>query len=217
MRAATCAATRMVPRMTTPSKPLSWKSSALVAALFGVAILGPLTAYAAVTVIYPKSTHTLGVAGTPPIAFYKGSDYSAASNSSFAANWAGHDGNSSFSIDLNALSGGNVTIGQYVQAVRGAGVSKYRMEIADAFASGGGLTGAEVASLKIRLWTGGVEPTTDTDAGVCGVLDLKNGAAGNRTAYCSGPTVYLQSVFELNADATGAATVSIRPADVVFV
>lgn len=197
-------------------KTLLWKKPILVAALLVVSIVGPLTAYAAVTVIYPKSTHTVGISGTAPISFDEGADYWTARNASFANSWLGHDANASFTIDLNTLSGGNVTIGKYVHATASAGVSKFRMEIATAIPGGATLDPAEIVSLKIRLWTGGVEPTTDFSAGVCGVLNLES-AVGNRTAYCPTGVVFMQSVFELGTDSAGTATVSIRPTDVVFV
>ena len=198
------------------AKTFPWKSSALTFLLLGVSILGPITAYAAVTVIYPKSTHTVGIAGTAPISFDAGADYWSAEANEFSAAWLGHDSNASFTVELNALSGGNVTIGKYVEATAGAGVTKWRLEISDAVPGGATLTAAEIVSLKIRLWTGGAAPTTDNSAGICGILNLES-AAGNRTAYCPTGTVYLQSIFELASDAAGTATVSIRPTDVVFV
>lgn len=189
------------------------KRVTLVLMLTGLAVVGPLVAYAGITVIYPKSTHTVNVNTTPPITFTQGSDYAAASANGFASSFVRHDNDASFVITLSGLSGGNITIDNYTMATKIAAVTSYNLTIADALSG----TLAPLTSLKVRLWTGAVAPTTDNSAGICGVLSLQSGAGiGSSRGPCTGAFVRFQVVYELGTDATGTSTVAVRPSNIVF-
>lgn len=200
--------------MATPTPPTgeAAKRLGLGVLLIGLSVIGPIVAYAAITVVYPKSTHTVNVGGTPPITFQQGTDYSTAANLSLLSGLTFIDNNAAFTITVSTMAGSNLTIDKYVHAVKGAGVTAFKMSIGQAI--GGTLNATEIAELKVRLWTGGTAPSTDYSAGVCAVLDLEAALATETTGSCTGSTVYLQLKYRLNHDAAGSSTVAIRPSSV---
>ena len=129
-----------------------------------VAILGPMVAYAGVTVIYPTSTQTAAVDTTPLITFQAGDDHALASTLGFAGAFTQNDNAASFTLTINSLSGGSVTIDNYAEGVADASVGVWGIEVVDALT--GTLTNP--TSLRIRLWDpAGAAPTSDVSASVC--------------------------------------------------
>lgn len=190
-------------------------SIALGVLLVAVTLTTPLIAYAGITVVYPKSTHTVGVDATPPITFAQGADYAAANTQGFASAFALIDNDGAFTITLNSLAGGNVTIDKYANLVADATISTFKVQIGTAVS--GTLDAAELESLKIRLWTGGAPPTTDNSAGICAILNLESAADAESSTTCAGnQTVFIQVVYQLASGASGSSTVAVRPSSLVF-
>lgn len=179
--------------------------------LAGIAVVGPLVAYAGVSVVYPSSTQTVALDTTPPITFAAGADQSQAQSIGFLSALTTADNAASFSITLKGLSGGAVTIDDYATITKAASVTSYKMSIATALSAG--VTTPTL--LKIRLYTGGTAPTADNSAGVCGVLDLQ-AAQDTESAACTGTTVHIQLLYTLPTGSSGTSTVAIRPSSIVF-
>lgn len=179
--------------------------------LVTIAILGPMVAYAGVSVIYPSSTHTVSTA-TAPITFAAGSDYTQALGLGFLSSFANPD-SGAFSISLAGLAGGTLTVDKYATITKASTVTSFNMSIASAMS--GDLSSSEISTLKIRLWTGSTAPTADGSAGVCAVLDLESGV-DTESAACTGSPVHIQVIYSLATGAAGTSTVSIRPSSIVF-
>lgn len=183
--------------------------------LLGISIVGPVVAYAGVTVIYPKATHSVTVNASPPITFAQGTDYATANTLGFASAFTLTDNDAAFTMTLSALSGGAVTIDKYVHIVATAGVTSYKIQVGTA--ASGTLDATEIEVLKVRLWTGGTPPTADGSAGVCAVLDLESALDTESTASCNGnQTVFVQVVFQLASGSAGSSTVAVRPSSIVY-
>jgi hypothetical protein len=183
--------------------------------LMAIAILGPAIAYAGVTVIYPKATHSVNVDTTPPLTFAQGSDYAQANSVGFASAFTLIDNSAAFTMTLSSLSGGAITIDKYVHLVAASTVSTFKAQIATA--ASGTLDATEIEVLKVRLWTGGTPPTADGSSGVCAVLDLEAALDTESGTTCAGnQTVYVQVVFQLATGSAGSSSVSIRPSSIVF-
>jgi hypothetical protein len=179
-----------------------------------IAILGPMVAYAGVSVIYPSSNHSVTTVATPPITFASGSDYALANTVGFASSFATADAAADFSITLAGLGGGTVIIDNYTAITKASSVTSYKLQVATAAA--GTLDSSEISSLKVRLWTGGTAPVLDGSAGVCAVLDLESVVDTESAASCTGSLVKMQVVYALTSGAAGTTTVAIRPSSVVF-
>jgi hypothetical protein len=191
------------------------KSISLTLLLAGVAALSPIIAYAGVTVVYPKSTHTVNVNASPPITFAQGADYASANANGFASAFTLVDANAAFTITLSALSGGNVTIDKYANLVAGASITSFKMQIATAVS--GTLDATEIVVLRIRLWTGGTPPTADNSTGVCAVLNLEALVNTESGTTCGGnQTVFVQVLYELGTGSAGSSTLALRPSSIVF-
>lgn len=189
--------------------------------LAGIAVVGPMVAFAGISVIYPSSTHTATIDATPPITFATGADNAKAttlgfvSSASFGTN-AARDYGASFTISLNGLSGGQVTIDKYATITSTTDVSTFKMQVGTALT--GTLTAPSV--LKVRVWSGGTAPTADGSSGVCAVLDLTAAAATESTGgpcdTATATTFYIQVVYSLPAASSGSSTVALRPSSIVF-
>jgi len=179
-----------------------------------IAILGPMVAYAGVSVIYPSSSHTATTVATAPISFAEGADYTLAETLGFATDFATADSASHFSVSLNGIGGGTIIIDKYATITRTSGVSSYKMSIATAMT--GTMDATEIASLKVRLWTGATPPVLDGSTGVCAVLDLEAIIDTESTNACSDASVFMQVTYQLSVGATGSSSVAIRPSTVVF-
>lgn len=183
--------------------------------LGAIAAITPVVAYAGVTVVYPKSTHTVNVNTTPPITFAQGADYTVANNNGFASAFTLIENNGAFTVTLSSLSGGSVTIDKYANAVATATVTTFKMQVGTAVS--GTLDSTEIEILKIRLWTGGTPPTVDGSVGVCAVLDLESAVDTESAATCAGSqTVFIQVVYQLAAGAVGSSTVATRPSSIIL-
>jgi len=193
----------------------SGKSLFLAALLAAVTIFAPFIAYAGVTVVYPKSTHTVNVNTSPPIVFAQGADYAEANSGGFASAFSLVDNDAAFTLTLSALSGGSVTIDKYANLVADASIDTFKAQVGTAVA--GTLDAAEISMLKIRLWTGGSAPTADNSAGVCAVLDLESALDTESATTCDGAqTVFVQVVYTLATGSAGSSTVAVRPSSIVF-
>lgn len=206
------------------------RGSALTAILVALALVGPVVAYAGVSVVWPASTKTVNVNQDPPIRFLKGTDYPLAASNNFTTAWAGQNANASYTITVSGLSGGNLTIDKLVDVEVDANVQDFNISIESALS--GTFESVNITRLKIRLWNGTTAPAWDDSeagaadgvAGVRCVLDLE-GAAGSSTgavaaSHCERPsegTMFMQLLFALADDqTTEESTVSIQPLDVVF-
>ncbi len=187
---------------------MALKNAIFVSLLIVVALLGPLVAYAGVSVIWPESTATVDVDENPPVQFAAGADHATAQSLGFAGAFSTNDNGASYSLTLNGLSGGTVTIDDLANITRDASISSYKMEVTAA------PTGITPDTLKIRLWTGASAPTADGDAQVCAVLDLT--ATGESANACSN-SVKMQLIYALpSGQTTETGTVTIRPSSLVF-
>lgn len=186
-------------------------SGALATGLLVVlAILGPLVAYAGITVIYPAATLTTDVDESPPITFAAGADHAQAQTIGFSSAFTAADNSGAFTLTVNGLSGGNITIDDLVTITKAAEVTSFKMDIDTAYS--GTLTPDVYA---VRLWTGGTAPTVDGDAQVCAVLDLT--ASVESAASCTATTVKVQVIIELPSGmTTESGTVTVRPSSIVF-
>lgn len=191
-----------------------WKNPALSVLLVMIATVGPLIAYAGVTLLYSQSEHTVRVNTTPPISFLQGSDYSAAQNASLATGFATQDNGAAFLITLSGINGGNYTIDKYVHVSKNSGTTSYKVQIATAIA--GTLDATEIQDLKVRFWTGGTAPTTNYSSGVCAFLNLEDAVNTESSGTCTASTVYVQVVFQIAENSAGSSTVAIRPSSIVF-
>ncbi len=182
--------------------------------LAGMAIVGPLVAYAGVSVIYPSSTHTVDVNASPPITFAAGDDHAQANGLGFAGAFTQTNNAASFTLTLSGLSGGTVTIDDYAEVTATAGVTSFKLEVASALS--GTLT--TPTTLKVRVWDpAGAAPTADNSASVCAVLDLKSAASTESAASCAGSAAYnVQVVYQLPSASSGSSTVALRPSSIVF-
>lgn len=191
---------------------LQVKGVALTGLLVAMAMVGPMVAYAGVSVIWPSSQVTVDVDESPPINFTAGSDHAQAQSLGFAGAFSQGNNGASFTLTLNGLSGGTVTVDNLTFIQREASVSSYKIQVATAI--GGGIN---PTTLKARLWTGGTAPTADGDAQVCAVLDLEAAANTESSASCTAAGVKVQLVYALPAgQTTQSDSVSIRPSSIVF-
>lgn len=188
------------------------KNVAMAALLVGIAIIGPMVAYAGVSVIWPSSTATVNVNQSPPINFTSGSDYTQANGLGFAGSFAQANNAASFTLTASGLSGGTVTIDNLTWVQKASSVSSFKVQVASA------LSGISPTTLKIRLWSGASAPAADGDAGVCAVLDLTAAANTESTGSCSAAGgVRMQLVYQLpSGQTTQSGTVSVRPSSIVF-
>lgn len=183
----------------------------LVALLIGIATVGPMVAYAGVTVVWPDSTKTVDINTSPPITFSQGTDFTTASDRNFASGFSADNGGASYTLTVSGLSGGSVTVDDLVNISKGASVSSFKVKV-DTGLSG---TLTSPTTLKVRLWTGSTAPTADGDSQVCAVLDLTSAAGTESTNACSN-SVKMQLVYELPDASTGSSTVSILPSSIVY-
>lgn len=197
-----------------------WKRGTLVLLLAALAVVGPIVAYAGLTVIYPKSTQTLDIDTTPPVIFQQGSDYAIAANNDFATLFAEIDNKAAHTITLKGLSGGNVTIDNYTAILNNlTGSADFKVQIATAYDGTGGLDGgAELLSLRVRLWVSqlGAAPTSDASPSVCAVLNLEAPINTESATSCNRKFINVQVVYDLASGATGTGSVSIRPSSLTF-
>ncbi len=188
------------------------KSAVLTALLVGIAVAGPAVAFAGIDVIWPESTTTADVNESPPITFSAGADHSAAQSAGFASALSTGDNGAAYTLTLNGLSGGTVTVDDLVTITKDASVSSYKLEISTALS--GTLT---PTTLHARLWTGSTAPTADGDTQVCAVLDLTDPVSTEASTACTQGTTKVQISMTLPADqTTESATVSVRPSSIVF-
>lgn len=191
------------------------KSVGLTGVLVGIAIVGPMVAYAGVSVVWPSSDLTVDVDEAPPINFTAGADHTQAQSVGFVGAFTAGNNGGSFTLTLNGLSGGTVTIDNLTYMQRESSVSSYKVQIASALGAG-----INPTVLKFRLWSGNstvAAPSADTDSQVCAVLDLEAAANTESTASCTAAAVKVQLVYQLpTGQTTQSGTVSIRPSSVVF-
>jgi hypothetical protein len=197
---------------------MNLKNMGLGLLLAGIAVVGPLIAYAGVSVIYPSSPHTADVNTSPPITFDSGADYTQAASLGFAGSFTQTNNDASFTITLSGLSGGTVTIDKYTTITATDKVDTFKMQVASALT--GTLTAPTV--LKIRVWDPAVSataPSADGDANVCAYLSLA--AALNTESsgpICGGDATYnVQVIYQLPNTSSGSSAVSIRPSSIAFV
>ena len=205
---------RKVNIMQKGSNRKKWARSelALYVLLILISLTFPLLSYAGVSLIYPPSTITADVNQNPPITWAQGNDYTLASNSGFAGSFTTANNAASFTLTVSGLSGGNVTIDRLLNVTATSRVTSFTVKISTALS--GSLT---PNILKLRFWTGGTAPTSDSDSGVAGVLDL-TATAGTATASMNGGTTYkVQLIFALPSSVTTqTATVSIQPDQIIL-
>lgn len=191
------------------------KTLGLAVLLAGMAIVGPLVAYAGVTVIYPSTTVTTDIDTTPPITFAAGADHALAVDVGFAGALSTIDNAGAFTLTASGLSGGSVTIDKLTNIVANDDVGTFKLQVATALVPSGGFN---PDTLKVRLWTGGTAPTADGDSSVCGVLDLEAALNTETSTTCAGnQTVFVQLVYALPSGAAGSGVVSLRPSSIAFV
>jgi hypothetical protein len=185
----------------------------LTVLLVAVAILAPLLAYAGINVILPVSTHHVETGGTPPVTFAMGADYHAAAAQGLLLDFARRDDGASFSVIVRLGAGQTLTIDRYAEAHRGPATTSYRLELSQVLA--GSLQPEEFAYFKLRLWSGGTPPTSDTSGNVCGVLDLASRSPLVSTGGpCAADVVHFQLLVKLAHNAYGASIVGVRPTNV---
>ncbi|MGQ0536898.1 MAG: hypothetical protein ACT4PT_12610 [Methanobacteriota archaeon] len=183
---------------------------ALGALLLALAVLGPMVGYAGVNVVWPASTITADVDENPPIDFLVGADHTTAQNLGFAGAFTATNNAASFTLTVNGLSGGNVTVDNITYVNKESAITSYKIQIATALGAG-----INPTSFKVRLYTGSA-PTSDGSAGVCAVLDLEAAANTESSAACTATNVAIQVVYELPAgQTTQSDSVSIRPSSIV--
>lgn len=188
------------------------KSTSLGVLLVAIAVVGPMVAYAGVSVIYPAGQQTVNVDTAPPITWSAGADHTQANGLGFVGAFTRTDNNAAITLTLSGLSGGTITIDKLGNVDREASVTSWKMSISTALS--GTLTAP--TTLKLRFWTGVTAPTADNSAGVCAVLDLTAALNTETSAACTGSQVFAQLVYTLPASASGSSTVSIRPTSIVF-
>lgn len=215
-------------------KKHDWSKRILTGIIALVAVFGPWVAYAGVSVIYPESAHTIDVNDSPPITFAQGGDYTDASSLGFLSSWVSANDGASFTITVSALGGGELIIDDYVTATVDASVTSFTYELSTAIAYGT-LTNANFVSFYLCAWQqSGASPAPTNSEGsecgdpdgaggteVCGSLDLESAATTKSTG---GPcddapaTTKMQLYLKMGSGANDAtpATVSIRPADILF-
>jgi hypothetical protein len=195
------------------------KNSTLVFLLAGLAVAGPILAYAGISIIYPKSTHTVNIETNPPIQFIQGADYAQGNNMGFLSNLALIDNDAAFNITISGLSGGNYTIDNYTMIwLDEARVSSFKMQIADAIS--GTLDANMIQDLKIQLWTGATPPSTANGwwNGVCARLDLESALNTESTGGpCDNSYTKVQLIFQLRTNSAGTSTLAVRPSSLVLV
>lgn len=178
-----------------------------------VAILGPMVAYAGVSVIYPTSSQTSEVDTTPLLTFQAGDDHALAQTLGFAGAFTQTNNAASFTLTLNSLSGGSVTIDNYAEGVAAANVGVWSLEVVDALT--GTLTNPTM--IMIRMWDpAGVAPTADNSASVCAYLDLEAAAGTDATGTCA-DDVNIQVIYTLPVTSSGSSVVTLRPVGVTYV
>lgn len=187
------------------------KSVLLTSLLVAMALLGPTVAYAGVSVVWPESDVGAGVDTTPPLTFSAGTDHADANTLGFIdPAFSATNNGASFTLTLNGLSGGTVTIDDVVNLSVGSGVASHKVEVSTAAADA-----TQFTVLKLRLWTGSTAPTADGDAQVCAVLDLTSTADTESANACTKSTK-MQLIIELPDGSSASDTVSIRPSSIVF-
>lgn len=188
------------------------KSTLLGSLLVGIAVVGPMVAYAGVSVIWPSTTATVDVDEAPPITFLVGTDHAKANTIGFAGAFTAGNNAGSFTLQMNGLSGGQITVDNLTHVKKETSITSYKLQVATAI--GGGIN---PSTLKVRLWTGATPPTADGDSQVCAVLDLEAAANTESSASCTAVDVFVQLVYALpTGQTTQSDTVSIRPSSIVF-
>lgn len=188
------------------------KSTLLGGLLVGIAVVGPMVAYAGVSVIWPSTTATVDVDEAPPITFLVGADHAKLNTIGFAGAFTAGNNAGSFTLTLNGLSGGQITVDNLTHIKRESSITSYKVQVATAIGAG-----INPDTLKVRLWTGATAPTADGDSQVCAVLDLEAAANTESTASCTAVDVFVQLVYKLpTGQTTQTDSVSIRPSSIVF-
>lgn len=189
------------------------KEIGLVAILLMIGMIGPSVAFAGVSVVYPESTQTTTVDTTPAINFDQGTDWSTAKGEGWVSSWSGSNNNGSYSLSVNGLSGGKLTVDDLVNVSEASAVSSYEMEVSTALGAGGG-TLTTPNTLKIRLWNDtGSAPSADGDANVCATLDL-TAAAGTASGGDCSTSTKMQLIYDLPSGASESSDVKIRPTNI---
>jgi hypothetical protein len=190
------------------------KEAILYILLIGIALLVPTISFAGVSLIYPDSTFTTDVNTSPPITWDQGNDYTLAESLSFAGSFATTDNDAAFTLTVSGLSGGNVTIDKLLNLTAVSSVSTYKMMISSALAD---TLNPAPLTLKLRFWTGPTAPTSDLDAQVEAVLDLK-AALNTETSdpIAGNQVVYVQLICEYDSGTTGTDSVSIQPSSIAL-
>lgn len=200
---------------------MAWKRGTLVLLLAALAVVGPIVAYAGLTVIYPKSTQTLAINTSPPVLFQQGSDYEMAANNGFASVFTEVDNKAAHTITLSGLSGGNFTVDNYTAILNNltGGAQSFKIQIGNTYADTGGLSLAEVNHLRVRLWVSqlGAAPTSDVSPSVCAVLNLKAPDNTESATSCDRKFINVQVVYDLASGATGTGTATFRPSSLTMV
>lgn len=184
--------------------------------LLGIALLAPLISYAGVSLIYPGSQFTSDVSVNPPIKWSTGNDYTSALNLGFASGYASHDNTASFVLTISGLSGGSVTVDKLMNLTAVASVTSFKIKIETALS---GTLSPAPDTLKLRIWTGTTAPTSDGDASVKAVVDLKAAVNTESSAITQAATTtyFVQLVYAWNTarvDASGTSTVEIQPSSI---
>lgn len=199
------------------------KSSTLIIALIGVAVTGPMVAYAGVSVVYPESTTTGDIDTSPPVTLAKGSDWSSALSADLVASWSSDDSAASVSFTIKGLEDGNVTIDALVKADQISGVSSHKIEVTDAIGASesGGLVASEISDAKLVFYddSAASAPGNVTAASVCAWIDLTSVSESSGSCDPADDSVNAQLFYELNDvdnPSTDTATIKFRPSSIVF-
>jgi hypothetical protein len=192
------------------------KESLMYILLAAITVMAPLISYSGVSLIYPNSQITSGVNTSPPITWAQGTDYSSAQQAGFVtgASLVTSDSAAGFTLTVNGLSGGNLTVDNMVTVTAISRVTSFKVKIGSALT--GSLSPAATV-LKLRFWTGSTAPTADNSAGVAAVLDLKSALNTETTATITGSATYkVQIVVVYATSTTGSSSVSIAPSSIII-
>jgi hypothetical protein len=186
----------------------------IIAMLIAIAFAVALVTYAGVTLVYEKSTITVG-AVAPPLKWAQGSDYTTAYNLGYATGWTLSGAETYFSITVKGSPELEITIDDIFRVVEtDSRVASFKVEITDAISGTLKSPTDKITTLKLRFWTGDNPPTTDDQA--VGVLDLEGNAGAKTAAMSIDDTLKVQIIIKLASDAreSESAIVKIRFSDI---
>lgn len=145
------------------------KESVLTIVLVGLALTGPMVAYAGISVVYPDSFGGSSVKDTPGITFSEGTDWDTAQGDGFLDNATMTTDGSSTNVEfnMNGLIDGEVTIDDAIN-VSLSGVSSFKLDVTGAASS------ADIDIFEVCVWTGTTTPSScdSSESAVCIELDL---------------------------------------------